>query len=101
MENYMQRSDIACWAVLPIRLLVGYGFIGHGFPNLSRGHGWFCRCFAATRRATPTHSNMADDQHGACCVLGFVAWSIRSLGEHSRGFGFASRYVYCPSAVRI
>ena len=37
MENYMQRSDLARWAVLPIRLLVGYGFIEHGFAKLSRG----------------------------------------------------------------
>jgi len=37
MENYMQRSDLARWAVLPIRLLVGYGFIEHGFTKLSRG----------------------------------------------------------------
>ena len=33
----MQRSDLARWAVLPIRLLVGYGFIEHGFTKLSRG----------------------------------------------------------------
>ena len=33
----MQRSDLARWAVLPIRLLVGYGFIKHGFSKLSRG----------------------------------------------------------------
>jgi putative oxidoreductase len=33
----MQRSDVARWAVLPMRLLVGYGFIEHGFAKLSRG----------------------------------------------------------------
>ena len=33
----MQRSDLASWAVLPMRLLVGYGFIEHGFAKLSRG----------------------------------------------------------------
>ena len=33
----MQRSDLARWAVLPMRLLVGYGFIEHGFAKLSRG----------------------------------------------------------------
>ena len=33
----MQRSDSARWAVLPIRLLVGFGFIQHGFAKLSRG----------------------------------------------------------------
>ena len=33
----MQRSDLASWASLPMRLLVGYGFIEHGFAKLSRG----------------------------------------------------------------
>lgn len=37
MEGYMQRSDIARWAGVPMRLLVGYGFIEHGFAKLSRG----------------------------------------------------------------
>lgn len=33
----MQRSDLARWAVVPMRLLVGYGFMEHGFAKLSRG----------------------------------------------------------------
>ena len=33
----MQRSDVARWAVLPMRLLVGYGFIEHGVAKLTRG----------------------------------------------------------------
>ena len=33
----MQRSDLARWAILPIRLLVGFGFIEHGLAKLSRG----------------------------------------------------------------
>src|SRR6476646_1537669 len=33
----VQRSDLARWAILPIRLLVGFGFIEHGFEKLSRG----------------------------------------------------------------
>src|SRR5689334_19287249 len=37
MENCMQRSDLARWAIVPMRLLVGYGFIEHGFAKLSRG----------------------------------------------------------------
>jgi len=33
----VQRSDLARWAILPIRLLVGFGFVEHGFAKLSRG----------------------------------------------------------------
>lgn len=37
MERFMQRSDLARWAVLPMRLVVGYGFMEHGFAKLTRG----------------------------------------------------------------
>lgn len=37
MESRMQRSDLARWAVLPMRLLASYGFIEHGFAKLSKG----------------------------------------------------------------
>jgi len=33
----MQRSGLARWGILPMRLLVGYGFMQHGFAKLSRG----------------------------------------------------------------
>jgi putative oxidoreductase len=36
-SSHMQRSDFARYASLPVRLLVGYGFIEHGFAKLSRG----------------------------------------------------------------
>src|SRR3979490_1268655 len=31
------RSVIARWAPIPLRLIVGYGFMQHGFAKLSRG----------------------------------------------------------------
>ena len=37
LENCRQRSDLARWASLSLRLLVGYGFMEHGFAKLSRG----------------------------------------------------------------
>lgn len=33
----MHRSDLARWAVLPMRILVGFGFMQHGFAKLSKG----------------------------------------------------------------
>ena len=33
----MQRADLARWSILPMRLLVGYGFMEHGFSKLSKG----------------------------------------------------------------
>ncbi len=30
-------SKLACWAPLPLRLIVGYGFFVHGYAKLARG----------------------------------------------------------------
>src|SRR5262250_2569729 len=31
------RPSVAVWAPIPLRLIVGYGFMEHGFAKLSRG----------------------------------------------------------------
>jgi hypothetical protein len=31
------RFRIGRWALIPLRLIVGYGFMAHGFAKLSRG----------------------------------------------------------------
>jgi putative oxidoreductase len=31
------RSSVAVWAPIPLRLIVGYGFMEHGFAKLSKG----------------------------------------------------------------
>jgi putative oxidoreductase len=31
------RSSVAAWAPIPLRLIVGYGFIEHGYAKLARG----------------------------------------------------------------
>jgi putative oxidoreductase len=35
--DLISRSPIARWAPVPLRLIVGYGFMEHGFAKLSRG----------------------------------------------------------------
>jgi len=34
---FLTRSSIAVWAPIPLRLIVGYGFMEHGYAKLSRG----------------------------------------------------------------
>jgi putative oxidoreductase len=34
---FLARPSIARWAPIPLRLVVGYGFMEHGFAKLSRG----------------------------------------------------------------
>jgi putative oxidoreductase len=35
--DQISRSPIARWAPIPLRLIVGYGFMEHGFAKLARG----------------------------------------------------------------
>jgi len=37
----LTRSPMARWSPIPLRLIVGYGFMEHGFAKLSRGPGMF------------------------------------------------------------
>ena len=34
---FLTRSSVAVWAPIPVRLIVGYGFMEHGFAKLSKG----------------------------------------------------------------
>ena len=33
----MARPSVAVWSAIPVRLIVGYGFMEHGFAKLSKG----------------------------------------------------------------
>jgi len=35
--GFLNRTSVARWAPLPLRLMVGYGFMQHGFAKLSKG----------------------------------------------------------------
>jgi len=34
---FMARPSVAVWSAIPVRLIVGYGFMEHGFAKLSKG----------------------------------------------------------------
>src|SRR6201981_1099967 len=34
---FLARPSVAVWAPIPLRLIVGYGFMEHGFAKLSKG----------------------------------------------------------------
>jgi putative oxidoreductase len=47
------RFPIARWAPLPLRLIVGFGFMQHGFSKLSRGSDVFATILHALRVPAP------------------------------------------------
>jgi putative oxidoreductase len=76
----MQRSDLARWAVLPMRLLVGYGFIEHGFAKLSNGPDVFAGILQQLGVPLPhvaTWLTIGTELVGGLALLlgAFVAWA--------------------------
>jgi len=41
MFNSSRTESWSKWALLPLRLIIGYGFMEHGFAKLSRGPAGF------------------------------------------------------------
>ena len=52
--QFLSRFPIARWAPIPLRLIVGYGFMEHGFAKLAKGPDAFASYSASDRRAWPT-----------------------------------------------
>ena len=50
---FLKRASIARWAPLPLRLIVGYGFMQHGFAKLSRGPDAFAAILQAAGVPAP------------------------------------------------
>lgn len=36
-STLLNRFPFSCWAPIPLRLIVGYGFMAHGFAKLAKG----------------------------------------------------------------
>jgi putative oxidoreductase len=49
----IKRLSFARWAPLPLRLIVGYGFMAHGFAKLSKGPGSFAAILQAMGVPSP------------------------------------------------
>ena len=47
------RSALAPWTPIPLRLIVGYGFVEHGFAKIARGPDSFAAILQALRTPAP------------------------------------------------
>ena len=71
------RSALAGWVPIPLRLIVGYGFIEHGFAKMSRGPDTFAAILGALGVPAPhfmTWVSILTEVLGGLAVLvgGFV-----------------------------
>ena len=51
--DLISRSPIARWAPIPLRLIVGYGFMEHGFAKLAKGPDAFAHILQAISVPVP------------------------------------------------
>lgn len=80
----LSSSALACWAPLPLRLIVGYGFMAHGYAKLARGPEVFVAVLASLHVPMPHLLGWAtvllELGGGLAILLGaFVTWASLPL----------------------
>ena len=97
----MQHSELSRWGILPMRVLVGYGLMEHGFAKLSRGPDAFAGILEHLGVPMPHLAAWVTIGTELSWRSGSVAWSFCDLGKHSHGLYAACCNDHRPPAIRI
>jgi uncharacterized membrane protein YphA (DoxX/SURF4 family) len=93
----LSRFPIARWAPIPLRLIVGYGFMEHGFAKLARGSDAFATILDAI--GVPAPHFIHTDRSNRWISSNFGC--VRGACQLTDGCGSIGGYVYCASALRV
>jgi hypothetical protein len=80
--NLLIGSPMARWSPIPLRLIVGYGFMQHGFAKLSRGPDMFGAVLQGMGVPAARHG-MVDDTHRTARRPRCTAGGIRDDGQRA------------------
>jgi putative oxidoreductase len=76
MLDFRKRMSVQGWAVLPLRLMIGFGFAAHGYAKLSRGPASFGRILAALGVPAPALmawvTSLLEFFGGVCIMIGAI-----------------------------
>lgn len=102
MQSYTGiSSDSGRWLAIPLRLIVGYGFVAHGYAKLIHGPAHFAAILNALGVPAPGLAAwltiLTELVGGASVLLGAYV----ELASIPMAVVFAERHVYCASAVRF
>jgi putative oxidoreductase len=106
MNTAKRTVDFARWAGVPMRLLVGYGFIEHGFAKLSRGPDIFAGILQQLGMPLPHLATWltigTELVGGVACLLGaFVAWVSIPMAAVLLGAMLTVHLPYGFSSVKL
>jgi uncharacterized membrane protein YphA (DoxX/SURF4 family) len=95
------RFSIARWAPIPLRLIVGFGFMEHGFAKLSKGPDAFADILHELAVPAPHFMawvSIVTELFGGLAILLGAFVSLFSLPD---GRAFVGGYFYCAFALRV
>src|SRR5262249_8637976 len=100
LDYYLVRASMARWAPLPLRLIVGFGFMQHGFqtserPLRIRYH------TARARRACATFDGMVYHTDRTTRRFSSNPRSFRDSCQLTDGCAFGRGHLYRASALRV
>src|SRR5215831_6321613 len=94
----ISRSPMARWAPLPLRLIVGYGFMQHGFAKLARGFDAFPAILQAIGVPAP---HLMGWLTILVEIFGGASRCAGAAGQHTDGGSSPGCHVYRASALRV
>src|SRR5215471_17812851 len=95
------RFPIARWAPIPLRLIVGLGFIEHGLAKLSKGPDAFAAILHALAVPAPHFMAWVTNSDRAARRLSHTAGRLRFPGQFADDRGFIGSNFHCASALWI
>jgi putative oxidoreductase len=99
--DLISRSPIARWAPVPLRLIVGYGFMEHGFAKLARGPDAFPVILQALGVPAPHFMGLLTISVEILGGLGRASRRPGAARQHTNGGGPPGRDFHGASAVRF
>lgn len=100
------KPDLKQWALVPLRLGVGFGFAFHGYAKLARGPERFATILTALQIPAPSlmawSTTLLELVGGACIIMGaFVAPLSVPLGAIMLTAMFGVHLQYGYSSIRL
>ena len=94
-----RRNSLSRWAPVLLRLIVGYGFMAHGYAKLVRGPHVFAAILQALGVPSPDFMAWATILVEVVWRLGSTSWSFPDDCKCANGHDSGRRHVHCASAL--